>query len=295
MGRDGVVEKRGSSESLVDSLKERLPKREHGHFYRYTGLDSLRRLHNNGEVSFDGKANFKYAVEKNYKYGMEELSDAETIAFFALHALRDGMVLIRDEYHQVADRANLIDEKSAPFEKVVTDVERLLATRDQKFRGLSQAVNETIEEQDTTALMGYFKRIGGDRTMIRLERSGWAVYPNAAFSDLIPISVGAPLYLSGGEEVMVLELDFPKDQLIIPETDHNNEHEVMVRRIGLDNITEIYTHKTQLQLGGVLAQRYPDFFSLENIEDPVVVARVIEDGLRQFSEKPLVEILDPTR
>ncbi len=174
----------------------------------------------------------------------------------------------------------LFDE-SIPIISQLQEVEQTLVNSDQKFEGLVWAVQECCTQKSTMPAIEYLKKIGGTRTMIELKRSGWGVKPDGAFSDLFPLSVGAPMGQPVGNKVCVLELDFDRSELCFPDDDRNNEHEVMTQIINLRNLRGIYSEKNWGHLWTKLETTFPDYFQHDSSEALLTFAR----------NKPLEELL----
>ncbi len=218
----------------VDNINEQLKDRSHGYFYRYMTVDAMRKLYQVGEVTFDGKAAFDEATHSP-KYNPKHIPDSNILGYYFAEVVKDYVA--RDGTGDLRHIAEIDEDLVA--EELQT-YEDYLSVTNPDFKGLRAAFEIAIEAKDTSAIMDYLKRLGGDALMVALERSGWDVAPHGAFSDLIPVSVGAPLFLSGGENVVVGEFAFDREELVIPKDDYLNEHEVLVRRISVNNLTWLY-------------------------------------------------------
>ena len=145
---------------------------------------------------------------------------------------------------------------------VVIELEKHYATKDPRYVGLTKAVIQAYETKSVSALTDLFKQIGGDPALIALTRQDSVTIPYSALSNLIPLSVGAPLGIPISDKVIVAEFNTPQSSLIIPKDDLNNEHEVFTNRLYADEISAIYTHdnKDLENLRQNLANKYPDYF-----------------------------------
>ncbi len=250
-----IVTSNNSSE-FVQQVSHALENRPHGDFYRYMSVNALRNLITTGESTFNGKTAYDRVVGE--KFNPMHIPDRNIMSCYFVRTLRRHFIDVPDS------AKNLSMQLTQASDEVITvelqKLEKRLAKQNKKYVGLTNAFNISIAEKDTSSIVEYFKKIGGDETMIALQRMGWDADPEGAFSDLVSVSVGAPMYFSGSEDIVVVELDFSQEELSIPATDHANEHEVMVRRITASNLRKVYAPKDNEALLEYLTSKYPESF-----------------------------------
>ena len=250
----------------------RQPEGEHGHFYRYVSVDDLERLLTEGVLQFDGRRAFDRVVSDK-QINPEGLSPERMIAFQFLRIIDKFIASIETEILPILTDAD-------PW-LIVEKIEAELSAKDGLFAGLTELIKKACQEKSTSALIEFLRQAGGDNLMILLERSGWDVRPHGAFSDLMPLSAGAPLMTPIGNRPVFLQLSFDRNELLIPEKDWNNEHEVMVRRITLDNLRGVFWERNWKELRSILEDTYPEYFRGQGAEAL----------LRFAQQKPLAELL----
>ncbi len=246
--------------ATITRYNETLASRPNGIFYRYMSYDTLVKLMDSGELVFDSQAAYLSVIDT--KYNPASLPDLQFVSYVAATVLLN---LTRQHDRNMRDLADvdLINDVNQVQNKLQT-LEAELLNKGVITPGFVSAVLQTVQNQDTAPLIAYFKTLKGVQTMIELERRGWDRLPYAAFSDLLPLSVGAPLAASGSSEVVVVEFDLKKDQILIPENDKLNEHEIMVRKIATADITKLYGVAEFKQLWQLLCERFPEHFLGKN-------------------------------
>ncbi|MDQ3238970.1 MAG: hypothetical protein M3P33_00460 [bacterium] len=266
-----------STKEIVTQINEHCSGRENGNFFQYISPDLLKILNADDKISFNGKKSFAEIVTSN-RFNPNKLPDHNLLGYYFLEAIGD--FLVSDSEYDSSAHVKLLKGNKDEVKAMVDSLEGDLVKIDASLDGVASTYHQAIEDHDTTSCMEYFKRIGGEKLMINLEQSGWDVFPNGAFSDLISVTAGAPIILSRVEKDVIVEMNFTADDLSVSDID-NNDHKVLVRQISKKNLTHVYTYEMQAKLWDQLQKRYPLYFeTLEN---------------RQFSDfarkKPLNELL----
>jgi len=250
-------------ENRIEKFNEAREKKERGFFYfRYTDAKSLSVLLNGGDIKFDGPSAFQRIMgDKRFNFN-NEIPESNILSFHFLRSLYQYVIKkdVRVSLEKLLSKDMQWEDGMPAF---VEDLKQI----DQQFANVPNLIRTAILERNTDVLVKFFKAVGGDELMVQLKRSGWDMWPDGAFSDLVPLSVGAPLALPGlNNELVVIECQCASEDIIVPEKDYLNEHEVMAREIGNDDITYIYSGKSREKLWKTLKTRFLDFFKYENPE-----------------------------
>lgn len=264
--------------TTVEQVNDNLQRenRKPGKFYRYMSLDTLLSLANGKDIAFDPKS--AYSEMMSERFNPNKLPAEQCVPFFFLSALEIALQVELDyaKLDEVLEKGNstLIDEVIERFGKEHPCLSNLRFILDQ-----------SIKEGSTEHLVDVLKQIGGDDSMALLKKYGWDIAPMGAFSDFIPISVGAPLGVSREENIVVAEFNFDEEDIFIPRDDSLNEHEIFTRKITPDQLSKVYGRDNLGDLWRKLHEDYPDYFNEGNYADSNI------EALGTFARKVPLESL----
>jgi len=240
-----------------------------GRFYKYTSLSNLVTLQTGKTIAYDGKNEFDVVTGSKWNPGNHEsIVPLERYALRCLHTFR---TIIR--------APELPNVRLAYDAQAKTDLIKIYQQTIKKHHPnageLSDVLSASASSESLQPFVDFFRSIGGEDLMIGIKRLGYDAFPAGSYSDLIPISVGAPLGKVSSDRVVFLELEFENNELIIPKDDALNEHELFVRCIKPINLKDVYraTDADWKRLNNKLKNRFPNDFNPKNPFEIIDFAR----------------------
>jgi hypothetical protein len=253
-----------SSELFYARATETKSHERNGYFYRYIHKHELTQLIKGGELAFDGRQAFDRIVNGKKENPVHLPAEQIVSYFFLSHASHVIGVKL--------DNKNALVQDGADWQGLIQRAQDQLSSVDSRYTYLDQVMYEAFHKKDTQPMVDFLRGVGGEGYMIFLRRADWASNMASAFSDVIALSAGAPLFEPKSDNAVV---EFSLDSVIVPDNDMLHEHDVFVHALKKSDVTEVYTQKNWHTLAKLLHKRYPDQFYSANAQELMNFARAV--------------------
>lgn len=239
--------------------------------YRYVDTTVVSKLLEEGSYSMDYASAYATAISE--RYNPNHLEPEKILTYFVLRG-------IADSFHNAGPVSTVVKLYRQAlvqndFSRITPSVGEQLAKVDQRLAHIEAVITTAVTQQSTEPIVQFFHAFGGDEILMQLKTAGSYLYPYQCLTNLLSFSVAAPLGVPDAEGVVILELACTTSQILVPVTDTNNEHEVMMREIKMSDVQSMYDQKSFPLLWKKLEERFPNHFGGKSYEALVDFAREV--------------------